>query len=74
MVTALQDGFTALIKASWNGSTKAVRALVDRGANKDAENNHNKKALDLAGHVWEVGTPEQRAAEQQIREILEPSS
>eukprot|EP00795_Rhopilema_esculentum_P005828 gene5828-11138_t len=41
-------GDTALHNASWKGHASVVEILLDRGANKNIQNNEKKKPYDLA--------------------------
>ena len=43
----MQNGFTALMRAAWNGHVNVVQCLVEAGANLEA-------ADKVSGHVvWE---------------------
>ncbi len=42
------DGATALILASGKGHEEIVTVLIERGADKDKQNNRGETALDIA--------------------------
>ena len=45
-------GNTPLIRSSFNGHPKIVKALLEAGANKDAKNKADKTALDVANEYY----------------------
>ena len=51
---AVKGGFTALHEAALNGSAPMVRLLMEKGADIDAQTNHGRTALELAGDRSEV--------------------
>ena len=51
MAAAAQDGWTALIRAGYNGHADCVRLLLDAGADKNAKANVRASA----GWGWRVG-------------------
>jgi hypothetical protein len=61
----LQEGRTALIWASINGHTEAVKALIEKGADVDAKDKVRRRYCVGTG----VGTNDQRLEEKIFRNI-----
>ena len=60
-----ESGHTALMRASWNGNTEIVIALIGSGAKLNSANNWGKTALHIAsrkGHVETVDALEAAGA------------